>query len=93
MKKFSDFIKEADVPTNVTGVAVSTDQPIVRRKAANKYNNRENARTAPKLQVEADVNAVGDSYVTPDEANLYVKRNNEVTLKISKMLKKLLSRK
>lgn len=92
MKKFSDFIKEADVPTNVTGSAVATDQPIVRRKVANKYK-RENARTAPKLQVEADVNAVGDSYVTPDEANLYVKRNNEVTLKISKMLKKLLSRK
>lgn len=92
MKKFSDFIKEADVPTNVTGAAVSTDQPIVRRKAADKYKSK-NAETAPKPLEEADVDAVGDSYVTPDEANLYVKRNNEDTLKISKMLKKLLSRK
>lgn len=92
MKKFSDFIKEADVPTNVTGTAVSTNQPIVRRRAANKYT-RDNARTDPKPLEEADVDAVGDSYVTPDETNLYVKRNNEDKLEISKMLKKLLSRK
>lgn len=92
MKKFSEFLKEADVPANVTGAAVSTDQPVVRKKASNKYK-KENEAAAPKPIKEADVNAVGDSYVTPDEANLYVRRNNEDTLKISKMLKKLLSRK
>ena len=48
---------------------------------------------APKPIKEADINAVGDSYVTPDEANLYVRRNNKDTLKISKLLKKLLSKK
>lgn len=91
MKRFTEFLKEADVPTNVTGAAVSTDQPVVRKPAMNKYK-RNNARTAPKPVTEADINAVGDSYVTPDEANLYVKRNNKDTLKISKYLKKLLSK-
>jgi len=33
MKTFVEFIKEADVPTNVTGSAVSTNQPVVRKKA------------------------------------------------------------
>jgi poly-gamma-glutamate capsule biosynthesis protein CapA/YwtB (metallophosphatase superfamily) len=92
MKSFSKFLKEADVPTNVTGAAVSTDQPVVTRKSMNKYK-KNNERAAPKPIKEADINAVGDSYVTPDEANLYVKRNNTETLKISKLLKKLLSKK
>lgn len=92
MKHFKDFLKEADVPTNVTGPAVSTDQPVVTKKSANKYK-KENKKTTPKPIKEADVNAVGDSYVTPNEAGLYVKRNNQETLKISKLLKKLLSKK
>jgi poly-gamma-glutamate capsule biosynthesis protein CapA/YwtB (metallophosphatase superfamily) len=92
MKSFTEFLKEADVPTNVTGAAVSTDQPVVTKVATNKYK-RKNMAAAPKPIKEADINAVGDSYVTPDEANLYVRRNNEDTLKISKLLKKLLSKK
>ena len=92
MKRFSHFIKEADVPTNVTGVAVSTDQPVVTPKSSNKYKKK-NMAAAPKPIKEADVNAIGDSYVTPDEANLYVKRNNNDTLKISKLLKKILTKK
>jgi len=92
MKRFSHFIKEADVPTNVTGAAVSTDQPVVTPKSSNKYKKK-NMAAAPKPIKEADVNAIGDSYVTPDEANLYVKRNNNDTLKISKLLKKLLTKK
>ena len=92
MKSFNEFLREADVPTNVTGAAVSTDQPVVTRRSVNKYK-KNNEKTAPKPIKEADINAVGDSYVTPDEANLYVKRNNEDTLKISKLLKKLLSKK
>ena len=91
MKKFTDFLKEADVPTNVTGAAVSTDQPVVRKVAANKYK-RNNAKAAPKPVTEADINAVGDSYEAPNEMGLYAKRNNENPLKISKLLKKLLSK-
>lgn len=92
MKRFSHFIKEAEVPTNVTGAAAATDKPVVTRKASNKYKKK-NMAAAPKPIKEADVNAIGDSYVTPDEANLYVKRNNNDTLKISKLLKKLLTKK
>ena len=92
MKTFSEFLKEADVPTNVTGAAVSTDLPVVTKKSANKYK-KNNAEAAPKPVKEADTNAVGDSYVTPDESGLYVRRNNKDTLKISKYLKKLLSNK
>lgn len=92
MKNFKQFIEDtAGVPTNVTGAAVSTDQPVVRKKPANKYK-RQNAEAAPKPVKEADVSAAGDSYVTPDEANLYIMRNNEDTLKISKRLKKLLKK-
>jgi len=92
MKTFSEFLKEADVPTNVTGSAVSTDLPVVTKKSANKYK-KNNAETAPKPVKEADTNAVGDSYVTPDESGLYVKRNNQDTLKIIKYLKNILSKK
>jgi hypothetical protein len=91
MKTFLNFIKEADVPTNVTGTAVSTDQPVVTKKSSNKYKRR-NMAAAPKPIREADVSAAGDSYVTPDEANLYVQRNVKDTLKISKELKKILKK-
>lgn len=92
MKSFKQFVKEADVPTNVTGAAVSTDQPVVTKKSANKYK-KDNMKLAPKQVKEADSNVVGDSFVTPNEAGLYVRRNNQDTLKISKLLKKLLSKK
>jgi uncharacterized membrane-anchored protein len=92
MKTFLNFIKEADVPTNVTGATVSTDQPVVTKKSSNKYKQK-NMAAAPKPIKEADVNAAGDSYVTPDEANLYVQRNSRDTLKISKLLKKILTKK
>jgi len=48
MKTFLTFIKEADVPTNVTGAAVATDQPVVRPKAANKYKQK-NKKEAGEL--------------------------------------------
>jgi hypothetical protein len=48
MKTFSNFIKEADVPTNVTGAVVSTDQPVV-TKNSNKYITK-NKKEAPKLK-------------------------------------------
>lgn len=47
MKTFLNFIKEADVPTNVTGATVSTDQPVVTKK--NKYITK-NKKEAPKLK-------------------------------------------
>jgi len=46
MKTFLNFIKEADVPTNVTGATVSTDQPVVTK---NKYITK-NKKEAPKLK-------------------------------------------
>lgn len=92
MKSFKQFVKEADVPTNVTGAAVSTDLPVVTKKSANKYK-RNNMKAAPKEVKEADANSIGDSFVAPNEAGLYVRRNNIDTLKISKLLKKLLSKK
>jgi hypothetical protein len=49
MKTFLNFIKEADVPTNVTGTAASTDQPVVTDKPRNKYINK-NKKEAPKLK-------------------------------------------
>lgn len=83
MKTFLNFIKEADVPTNVAGAAVSTDQPVATKKSSNKYKRR-NMAAAPKPIGEADVGAAGDSYVTPNDANLYIQRNVKDTLKISK---------
>jgi hypothetical protein len=35
MKTFLNFIKEADVPTNVTGAVVSTDQSLQRNPVIN----------------------------------------------------------
>lgn len=49
MRTFLNFIKEADVPTNVTGAAVSTDQPVVTKKSSNKYITK-NKKEAPKLK-------------------------------------------
>lgn len=81
MKRFSDFIKEADVPANVTGAAVSTDKPVVTRKASNKYK-KENEKEAPKLKVqEADYNLPDASYTTPDESGLYVMKNTKQKVK------------
>jgi len=48
MKTFLNFIKEADVPTNVTGAVVSTD-PVVTKKSSNKYITK-NKKEAPKLK-------------------------------------------
>ncbi len=39
MKSFSNFIKESDVPTNVTGATVSTDVPVITKKISNKYKS------------------------------------------------------
>lgn len=37
MKNFKEFLDESDVPTNVTGAAVATDQPVVSKSSSNKY--------------------------------------------------------
>ena len=48
MKNFNDFLKESDVPTNVSGAAVSTDQPVVSKSSSNKYKMKNEKQTDEK---------------------------------------------
>lgn len=51
MKKFKDFIKESDVPTNVAGANISTDQPVVSKSSSNKYKMK-NKKQAGKNEIK-----------------------------------------
>jgi hypothetical protein len=86
MKRFKSFLEStAGVPTNVTGPAVSTDQPVVQKRSANKYKKQNAVK-------EGNMGITDTNYTAPDETSLYVMRNNNDQLKISKLLKRILKK-
>ena len=51
MINFKDFLKESDVPANVTGPSVSTDQPVVSKSSSNKYKMK-NKKQAGEYEIK-----------------------------------------
>ena len=51
-KQYMQKLHESDVPTNVSGTPVSTDQPVVGKKASDKYKKINNKLAGDNEQTD-----------------------------------------